>query len=1045
MKPLLLSLAGLLVFSSLMPAMPSPLDYTYGFWLGNWRRAADKTEPDFLCIESGRYGLKWNMQNPRALSFGMLNDHAGYLQAAESGLKRLNDLPAAELEAEVRTEGRVFKMKACRAGLDLKNETALANVWLWESGRIAQHYEMRELRFEDAEGNVLSALASMALVAWPQSLAFTLDVRPEYDCVNGPAPGCRGNGFAVRTEPFEIPHTPELDSREFTVACRFLRDERARSGGTFLFGKNDNENRDGYFAVTLARFGKISALMNIGGGSQNIHKATAQIPQLDEKGEWHHAALSYDGATMSLHVDGKLVSEKEIGLERQPGEGVLRFGRPPGDAHPCLQAVFDEVRVWNRALTSDEIAAVSKCSDKPTPRENLVFEQTFDELPAIAHPIFKDAILTLRLKTANGEWYAEHSITGDWTHPRSEKVTLRCDLPGSTEPAEGIAIKVLASGNQTVPSAFEAQFNAFLARANFSRSVPAADRLKRPVHGDKNGFGNYDDFLVEVENTTSQPRAVPFLLEILGPASITGLVPILCEPDGTPTGIPVQLSKNWHHPKIPNYLRAYTLLPAAPGKTSYLLRVAYAFYGILPSASLAQLSLVGWGETTNGRWDQLAIGSWGETLCLNPEFSASTTAITDIRALFTRDGEGGKKWQWYDAGWGADWLSVQDSAGKKLTPGRMKASYLSHGPCLPEVVYRGSYGANGEVELTAAVSTPRTDDHAKVFFRLRYDFRSALSAKDAWLFRLGRGHVFAPKISLGNREGLIKEFEAPTGLKVGELLADRFAFTGAAPWWLGFPGSKVGNTPSGSRGLVIRSFRANFSSKSYDTPLISLPVGAVGGFVRTDQGYEKKTDSADSLRHVDAAIVPPSEIETFQPGDSVEMEIEIDVVPVDADDYYGPNEEFWKHLEENPASWKTFHRAASLNNLQVEVEGGTLLRRFPIIVKADPAAKAVHLKIQGGTGAVAVRFEGLDFARGYELGQPVSGTKLMDEYLPVMAEFAPSIADRIKPQCLPLDQGVTGNDFWETSHDPITKTYTRTYNIPLDGKQISTWILKKVP
>jgi len=174
------------------------------------------------------------------------------------------------------------------------------------------------------------------------------------------------------------------------------------------------------------------------------------------------------------------------------------------------------------------------------------------------------------------------------------------------------------------------------------------------------------------------------------------------------------------------------------------------------------------------------------------------------------------------------------------------------------------------------------------------------------------------------------------------------------------------------------------------------------------------------------------------------MEIEIDVVPADVVDYYGPNEEFRKHLAENPASWKTFHRVATGNDLQVEVQGGTLLKKFPIVVKADPGAKTIKLTIQGGTGAVPVRFEGLDSSRGYELGQLVSGTKLMDEYLPVMAEFAPSIADRIKPQSLPLEQGVTGNDFWETSLDPASKAYTRTYNIPLDGKPSSTWILKKV-
>ena len=103
----------------------------------------------------------------------------------------------------------------------------------------------------------------------------------------------------------------------------------------------------------------------------------------------------------------------------------------------------------------------------------------------------------------------------------------------------------------------------------------------------------------------------------------------------------------------------------------------------------------------------------------------------------------------------------------------------------------------------------------------------------------------------------------------------------------------------------------------------------------------------------------------------------------------------------------------------------------------------MRVKIQGGTGAVPIRFQGLESAKGYELSQLVSAAKIMDQYLPVMEEFAPSIANRIEPQTIPLDQGVKGNDFWETSFDPDSKTYTRTYNLPLDGKPESIWVLKR--
>jgi len=266
-------------------------------------------------------------------------------------------------------------------------------------------------------------------------------------------------------------------------------------------------------------------------------------------------------------------------------------------------------------------------------------------------------------------------------------------------------------------------------------------------------------------------------------------------------------------------------------------------------------------------------------------------------------------------------------------------------------------------------------------------------------------------------------------LKVKELALDRFFPTGPAPWWVAFPGSKLEGQPSGSRGFVVRSYRASFGGKTYDSPSISLPVGQL---------------SSDGRCHIDAALVPPAGVENYKPGDSVEIEIEVDVVPAKPDDYFGPNEEFRKHLTENPGSWKTFHRAAAANDLQIEVQGGTLLRNFPIIVKADPAARMVRLEIQGGAGAVPVRFEGLDSAKRWQLGAVVSGEKMTDEYLPLISKFVPSLAKKLEPPTQPLDQSVHGNDFWETSFDPESKTYTVTYNLLLDGKPKSAWILKKL-
>lgn len=44
-----------------------------------------------------------------------------------------------------------------------------------------------------------------------------------------------------------------------------------------------------------------------------------------------------------------------------------------------------------------------------------------------------------------------------------------------------------------------------------------------------------------------------------------------------------------------------------------------------------------------------------------------------------------------------------------------------------------------------------------------------------------------------------------------------------------------------------------------------------------------------------------------------------------------------------------------------------------------------------------------------------------------------------------LDQSVHGNDFWKADYDEGARTYTLTYNLPLDDKATSVWRLKNSP
>ena len=590
---------------------------------------------------------------------------------------------------------------------------------------------------------------------------------------------------------------------------------------------------------------------------------------------------------------------------------------------------------------------------------------------------------------------ADQCFEGPWSSEIDRMVSLTIGDTRSNlrKPADRVSIRVAYGTNTVFPVAFNAVKNCYEA------PVP---RVVRNFKGGYADIRDYDDFSIAIENRGEAEVEIPFLLEFRNPANITGLCPILCDKAGRPTGIPVQLSKNWHHGA---YLMGYTRFPAKPGRSEYLLRIAYGFYGTLPSASHSQLSLIGYSpKGGNGRWDQLAIGCWGETFCLDMDMSLVDIVVTDVRMLMARNGIKGAMWSWTDAGWGGDWLSIANAAGEKAYIRDLKTAYLSQGPCLTDVRYDGFYGSRREVALRARVQTLRTDDYARTFHTLSYAFRKSISARDACFFMQGRtGQYATPVIAYGNKSGLIAERRVPGNLKPKECFVDRLTLEGAGPWWVSFPGAHTTSKRdwgTGYRALVIRSYRATFGGKSYTNPTISLPLN------RMEQ----------DLPNLNLELVAPQEVTLIGPGDSVEFVAQWITLPRVADDYYGPNEAFERHLAENPKSWKTTYREAAGNDLSVQATGGSVLCRYPVQILC--ARPDVEVTIAGGVGFVPVRFEGLRSTQGLELYEVVGGKEIR------------------------FSQEVHGNDFWQVDYDEGSRTYRLTYNLPVDDKAKSVWRLR---
>ena len=156
-------------------------------------------------------------------------------------------------------------------------------------------------------------------------------------------------------------------------------------------------------------------------------------------------------------------------------------------------------------------------------------------------------------------------------------------------------------------------------------TLPASGNKAFPA--DLDAVDKYD---MHLSNPTGASATVN--LEFLRPSgqrNIVGIAPMLFV-DGIPSGIPLQVSKNWHEAWPAAWLSVSTVLELPAGSSKLQLRIAYAHWGGLPSVSHAQLSLIGWGGG-HGVWHESALGSFGESVCYQPDGQSKRSMVTDVR------------------------------------------------------------------------------------------------------------------------------------------------------------------------------------------------------------------------------------------------------------------------------------------------------------------------------------------------------------------------------------------------------------------------------
>ena len=138
-----------------------------------------------------------------------------------------------------------------------------------------------------------------------------------------------------------------------SIAAWFLNED-SWNGNNRIVQKSDLQYQ------FCAQFGFFN--LSLGGVSNNSLNAP-----LPSTGVWHHSVATYDGATMSIYIDGVLVAQQPStgyidGTNDSNGPGndnfLLNIGAKPDSLNSVdfFTGSIDDVAIYNRALSSNEVS-----------------------------------------------------------------------------------------------------------------------------------------------------------------------------------------------------------------------------------------------------------------------------------------------------------------------------------------------------------------------------------------------------------------------------------------------------------------------------------------------------------------------------------------------------------------------------------------------------------------------------------------------------------------------------------------------------------------
>jgi len=568
-----------------------------------------------------------------------------------------------------------------------------------------------------------------------------------------------------------------------------------------------------------------------------------------------------------------------------------------------------------------------------------------------------------------------------------------------------------------------------VARTDLTNDVGLTTTPNYPITADGHSFhvqvprgsGNQlsnDSLVVNLQNVNLENKwqKVKVNFHIEKPRRMTGVSGVLMDPNtGKPSGIHVQMSKNWHVERNPALYDGYWWTGIAhiripPGETSLKLVIAYQYYSGLHGVSHSQLSLLGWA--TNGLWEEVGLGANGESITYEPHGHHRRQMILDTRpwltcALGAIDCKGSPdSTQWTENVGGGDFLNAVNKKGMYQYLVKDTVFHTMNGPRLTNATYTG-VTVDQNIGVSRTVSTSTADDFVRHLHSFEYTFLKD-TAGDNYprfaLYTLGGdnyNYVRYPMFAYGSGDtntileesggdvatipvkDIIEGFgdfrytnyysiDAPKGCTIGSSGSCWFAM-------LTDPSNNIHQR--GHRGVIVRNFRGRLNGEAWP-PSNADDVSPFTFNLIKSRNNNAAKDTASIEIGLPASFKAAVDLglAKFMEGDFLAADIELLIPPRQNADYFGNSERLRAWMTEAGVDsdykegWKLISKEASEGDAIVTtVFAGELERQYHPRVKVDCPGNVARFNVaipEGMPGILPISIAGVTTT---EIAGPLDG------------------------------------------------------------------------